>query len=180
MTIKLHPSVAFGDGNHPTTQGMMQLLNELRYERQLVCRNILDMGCGSGILSILAAQLWPDAKVLAADIQEEAVQMTQQHAMMNKVSHVIEAGRSDGCSHPKIAARAQFDLVIANMLAEPLMTHAAALVDHTKHGAVLLVSGVLDWQEAQIRQAYESLGMRAIEANQIGEWLSMLYVREGG
>lgn len=178
MTIKLHPSSAFGDGQHPTTQGMMRLMNELKYDHQQEFLNILDMGCGSGILSILAAQLWPDAQMIAADIKEEAVAMTQKNAALNAAVKQVRALRSDGVSHAEILTGAPYDLVIANMLAEPLLAHAKGLVAQCKNGGILLLSGILDWQLPQIHDAYEALSMQPLEALQAGEWCSIMLTRQ--
>ncbi len=209
--IKLHKTDAFGDGNHPTTQGMMAMLRELaghRHPERSASEvkdlstgsiypsvtsfpqddtfrlpktepriPILDMGCGSGILSILAAQLWPDARILAADLEEEAALATQKNAELNHVSQNITAIRSDGYQHATIHENAPYDLILANMLAEPLIRLVTQHYQHLNDHGTLLISGVLDWQEPTIRDIYETSGFQPVQALQSEEWLSMMFVK---
>ena len=145
-------SEAFGDASHPTTLGVIQLLKHLSNLHGM--RTVLDMGCGSGILALQAAYQW-HVPVIAADISKQAITATQANAEHNGLSELITAVRSDGYEHSIIQSHAPYDVIICNMLAEPIIRFAKDASAVASDEGLLLLSGILHWQEqsVQIRQA---------------------------
>ena len=156
---------------------MMALLQELAGQPNFQPQNILDMGCGSGILSIMAARIWPEAVIIAADIDEAAIAATRDHIALNEVQSHITPLQSDGYRADRITHTAPYDLIMANMLAEPLVALAKDTYDHLAAPSVLLLSGILEWQAPTIQQAYNGLGLNMLEAVQIEQWQTMMWVR---
>lgn len=164
---------AFGDGNHPTTAGVMAALEAID-PALFTPRNACDMGCGSGILAVAIAHGFA-CPVIAADIERQAIEIVQQNAVHNKVGDWVFSVHSDGFRHPEITARAPFDLIVMNILAEPLLQLAADAVNHLENNGVIILSGLLQWQEAQIRDAYTGLGLELTSRLVLGDWVTLCF-----
>lgn len=152
----------FGSGEHPTTQLAMQLLYALAATRD--CANILDIGCGSGLLALTAAHLWSNARITAADIQACAVDTTRRNVKHNGLVERIHAVRSDGYRHPDIQQRAPYDLVICNMTADPIVQLATSLDKVLAAGGVVVLSGVLTWRSEEVLALHAQLGIMPLLA----------------
>ena len=141
INIALDPGMAFGTGSHPTTHLCLAWLDAT----DLDGRRVLDYGCGSGILAIAAKRLGA-GRVVAVDIDDKAVMAARDNAQNNAVDLVVASSRDpiDG----------QFDIVIANILTNPLCVLAPALAARVVPGGVLVLSGVLEHQAAQVMAAY--------------------------
>src|SRR5476649_2727982 len=126
IPMKIEAGLAFGTGHHETTALCLAVLSELARTRRF--RNVLDLGCGTGLLAIGAAKLWR-RRVLASDIDVVAVEVTRENARANGEAPLVRAFTADGLVHPAIAAAAPFDLIIANILASPL-TRLAPEIAH--------------------------------------------------
>ncbi len=164
-------AAAFGDAQHPSTILALQLLELVA---QHGCPyNMLDMGCGSGILSLRAAQLWP-IPIIAADIEQSAVEATQANAEANGAS-AITAFRSDGYNHPRIQQEGCFALITANILPEILIPTAQDAVSLMAEEGLLLLSGILEWREAEVCAPYEALGLTLVNRAKKGEWVALLF-----
>ena len=149
---------AFGDGEHPSTQLAVAILQELSAVFEPA--NILDMGCGSGVLSLVACQLWPECHVLAADIALSAVETTKRNATRNKASHRVFAVRSDGTSHLEIRKRAPFDLILCNITADPILAMTGELAKLLRQdGGLILLSGVLAWRMDEVLESFAQHGV---------------------
>lgn len=164
---------AFGDANHPTTRLLLHALDVLAPQMQP--ERICDMGCGSGILSLRAAQLWPDAQIIAADIERSATEATEQNAKANGCAHRIHVLHSDGFNHPAIDAAAPYDLIVMNILAEPILRLLGDAAPRMAQGGVMLLSGLLQWQEEQIIQANQSLEIELTHRLKEGDWVAHLW-----
>ncbi len=165
-------AAAFGDANHPTTALLLNALEALAEQMQPA--RICDMGCGSGILSLRAAQLWPDTRIIAADLERTAVQATARNASANAMTN-ITAIHADGFRDPAIEAAAPYDMILMNILAEPILR---LLPDATRlcgTGGLLLLSGMLNWQQEQIIEANQMLGMELTHRFQQGDWVAHLW-----
>lgn len=138
--IRLDPGLAFGTGTHPTTRMCLRWIAQ----RNLGGRSVLDYGCGSGILAIGAAKFGADS-IVAVDIDPAAVESTQINAANNHVQ--LQAGLPD-------AAKGQFDVVLANILATPLKVLAPLLCAHVKAGGHLVLAGILERQAEELQEAY--------------------------
>jgi ribosomal protein L11 methyltransferase len=174
IVIKIDPSMAFGTGTHPTTQLCLEMVE--RYQKPGV--DVIDLGCGSGILSIAAVKL-SAGTVLAVDIDEEAVRVTHENADRNGVDDQIEVGLGsvDEIRQGKFSIR-QAPLVLANILAPIIIRlFEAGLGDLTTPGGTLILSGILAEQAARVEAAAQQKGYRLTEQRQIGDWVVMVMNR---
>lgn len=141
VCIELDPGLAFGTGSHPTTHLCLEWLAASLHGGE----SVLDYGCGSGILAIAAAMLGAQP-VLAVDIDEQAVQASRYNAQVNKAQ--VTASLPDGL------AAGQFNVVVANILSNPLKVLAPMLANRVAPGGHLVLSGVLERQAQDVAQAY--------------------------
>lgn len=152
MLLQIDAATAFGSGEHETTAGCLDALLFLR-DRGVLLKRILDMGCGSGILSIAAHRVWHTG-VLAVDIDPESVVVTDRHATANGVSNHVDAHQGDGFSADIVQNSAPYDLIIANILAGPLQDMAADMCKVTQAQGYVLLSGMLNEQADKVLEAY--------------------------
>ena len=168
--IQLDPGMSFGTGKHATTQACLRFLDRLATEDR--DRSVVDMGCGSGILSI-GAKILGFNDVRAFDNDPDCIPVTRENAAFNQVEFPVTV---DDLSHP----HPETDIVVANILA-PILIHfapqvAASVARHP--GARLILSGILDEQYGEVRKAYEAQGMREIGTILIENWRSGLFSRK--
>jgi ribosomal protein L11 methyltransferase len=161
LPIRIEAGLAFGTGHHETTALCLGALSVLSKKRAY--RNVLDLGCGTGLLAIGAAKLWK-RRVLASDIDPVAVEVTRENARANGVSSLIAGVVADGLAAPALSAHAPYDLIIANILAEPLTRLAPSIARALAPGGSLVLSGLLRWQENLVLCFYRphDLVLRAI------------------
>lgn len=159
---------AFGTGHHGTTKGCLIACDRLEREGLAPAR-ILDLGCGTGALAIAAAKVWPEAEILASDIDPEAVTETEVNARQNGLDGRIAAFQADGFAHPELDG-AHFDLIFANILAGPLQELAARLAAATADNGRAVLSGLLTEQIAAVESAYREAGMSVETTDIIDEW----------
>ena len=173
IDLLIDPALAFGSGHHESTNMCLALLSELARTGM----RALDVGCGSGILSIAMKKL--GAKVSACDTDEQAVSATQQNAEKNgvqidkiwlgSVSSLNEQGSS-------IAVQPQFDLVVANIIADVILILSADLKKALKPGGKLVLSGILEKYKDRIEQVFSDLNF--VQMKKQNEWLSFVYERK--
>ena len=172
--ILMDAGPAFGTGDHQRTRGCLIALDGLAQGRPVA--RILDLGCGSGILSIAAARIWP-AEIIAADFDRDAVAMTARCAQANGVAGRIAAFRSRGFQNRALRAGAPFDLVLANILARPLERLAPAIARHLAPGGRMVLSGLLIEQGAAVLEAYGKHGLAIAERFAFDEWLTLVLMK---
>ncbi|MEO5640654.1 MAG: 50S ribosomal protein L11 methyltransferase [Sphingomicrobium sp.] len=177
FNFEIDAGLAFGTGQHGTTAGCLEALDRLERDGR-VFSNIVDVGTGTGLLAFAALALWPQAKGLATDIDPISIDVTEENAAINGVRLGHGAGElllavADGMDHPLLTARAPFDLLIANILAGPLIELAPAFAAAVSPGASLVLAGLLDTQAAAVIAAYAALGMEVVEHGG-GEWCVLL------
>ena len=175
LSIALDAATAFGSGSHGTTKGCLKALDRIARRRRP--RRILDMGCGSGILAIAAAMAWK-TPVLAVDIDEEAVRVTAENARRNGVGNYVRAAAGPGFAAPIMQRQRKFDLIVANILARPLITMAPALARALAPGGEVVLSGLLTHQENQVIAAYRAQGLALLRRGRIDNW-STLELKRG-
>jgi ribosomal protein L11 methyltransferase len=156
IPIKIEAGLAFGTGHHETTALCLRVLSDLSKKRRFA--NVLDLGCGTGLLAIGAAKLWR-RPVLASDIDHVAVDVTRENAVANGVAPLIRAVTADGLTHPALAERAPYDLILANILAGPLTMLAPHIARALAPGGVAVLSGLLTWQENMVASFYRPQGL---------------------
>ena len=169
IPMKIEAGLAFGTGHHETTALCLGALSTIARERAF--RNVLDLGCGTGLLAIGAAKLWK-RPVLASDIDPVAVTVTRDNARANGVAPLVRAVTADGLTNPILANGAPYDLLIANILAGPLTQLAPSIIRSLAPGAVLLLSGLLTNQEKLVTSFYRSL--RYVGARRAGPWSALV------
>lgn len=172
--LRLDAGTAFGSGEHPTTGGCLLALDGLARRRRFCCP--LDLGCGSGILSIAAAKTWR-VPVLAADIDPEAVRVTTANARGNGVARLVRAVKADGFGHRAIAGRAPYDLILANILARPLSRLARPLARHLAPGGVAVISGIIERDGPWMIAVHRRVGLRLAARHAIDGWLTLVFRR---
>ncbi|MCX7676404.1 MAG: 50S ribosomal protein L11 methyltransferase [Alteraurantiacibacter sp.] len=171
---------AFGTGQHETTSGCLAMLDEMR-KRGVVLRNCADIGTGTGILAFAALSLWPRARVIASDIDPVCIGIVADNAALNAVPLGAGPGQllltvGDGMSSPLIKALEPYDLVMANILAGPLIEMAPAFAQSLLPGGNLLLAGLLTAQEQSVRNACMRAGFRLSTRLVRGDW-SILWLR---
>ncbi|CAN5170296.1 50S ribosomal protein L11 methyltransferase [soil metagenome] len=159
--------LAFGTGQHATTSGCLSMLDAIK-RRGAVFRNVLDLGTGTGLLAFAAMRLWPLAQATASDIDPVSIAVVRENAVLNGVGK-IRLVVADGLSHRELVARAPYDLVIANILAQPLIDMAPQIAASVAQRGTLVLAGLLDTQAAAVARAYRQQGMRLAQASG-GEW----------
>jgi ribosomal protein L11 methyltransferase len=174
LPIQLDAGLAFGSGEHATTEGCLLALQRLARRRRR--RRGLDLGCGSGILAIAAAKLWP-ARVLAADNDPVAVGVARANAIRNGVGRRVRTLLSEGYANPRLRAAGPFDLITANILADPLCALARATARHLAPGGALVLSGLLDRQAARVIEAHRDVHLRLLDQIPIGIWTTLILTR---
>ncbi|MGH6979877.1 MAG: 50S ribosomal protein L11 methyltransferase, partial [Stellaceae bacterium] len=162
-------ATAFGTGEHATTRGCLLATDHVKRPP----RRILDMGCGTGILAIAAAKLW-HRDVLATDIDPESVRVTRVNAKVNGVANAVRAEISPGYRHREIARRAPFNLVLANILARPLMDMAPDLARVLAPGGMAVLSGLLARQEAAVLAAHRAQGLYLVTRIALEGWHTLV------
>ncbi|MBO6633263.1 50S ribosomal protein L11 methyltransferase [Parvibaculum sp.] len=161
---------AFGTGHHETTAGCLEFISEML--RPGVPLNALDIGTGTGVLAIAIAKL-ARVNVLASDIDPVAVRVTKANARANGVAPFITALPAKGFGHPALAARAPYDLIVANILARPLVSLAPAFAKHLKPGGTLILSGTLRAQENMVAGAMRMQGLKLVSRKPKGDWVTL-------
>lgn len=175
LGIHMDAALAFGSGSHATTEGCLRLLQGWARSRRPA--RVLDVGCGSGILGIAAARLWPTSSVVATDIDPVAVRTAADNFRINRVSARAKAFTAPGCAHPTVASQGPYDLVLANILAEPLVRLAPALGSAVAVGGSIILSGLLTRDERWVQAAYLGRGFKLDRCCRIGEWSALLLTR---
>lgn len=173
-------SRAFGTGQHATTAGCLAMLTQMR-RQGVVVRNLADIGTGTGLLAFAALDLWPRALATASDIDAVCAPVVLDNAEANRIPFGGGPGAvtmvvAPGTDHPLIAARGPYDLLIANILAGPLVELAPDFAEAVLPGGQLLLAGLLETQEPRVRAAYLRAGFRLAARMVRGDW-SILWLR---
>ena len=174
-------SQAFGTGHHETTSGCLAILDAMK-RSGMNPRNIADIGTGTGLLAFAAMELWPRAFATASDIDPVCEDVVEHNAQLNAIAMGATEGEllyttADGTDDPLIEARGPFDLLIANILAGPLIQLAADFSQAVDSRGSLLLAGLLTAQEAPLRAAYLKQGFRLAGRLERGDW-SILWLRK--
>jgi ribosomal protein L11 methyltransferase len=174
-------SQAFGTGGHDTTAGCLAMLDRLA-RAGASPRNIADIGTGTGLLAFAAMALWPRARVIASDIDPASIFVTRDNAAINGVPLGRSGGRlalavAPGTDHPAIRHRAPYDLVVANILAGPLITLAPDIASATAPGGHAILAGLIARQMEPVLAAYRAHGFRLAARGGSAEWPCLLLVK---
>lgn len=173
-------SQAFGTGQHATTAGCLAMLSHMKRQGVRV-RNLADIGTGTGLLGFAGLHLWPTARAIASDIDAVCGPVVAENAMNNAIFLGDGPGRmamviAAGMEHPLLQAAGPYDLLIANILAGPLVELAPDFARSVVPGGSVLLAGLLETQEAAVRAAYRKAGLRLAARMVRGDW-SILWLR---
>ncbi len=174
IDLLIDANAAFGTGRHETTRGCllaMQALSKRHAAKRRAVERVLDMGCGSGVLAMAAAKLWP-CRVLAVDNDAPSIEVAQQNLRNNGVADCVQLLLSDGFRRAAVAG--PYDLILANILAEPLCRMAQDLSRHLAPGGVAILSGLLVGQEQAVIARYRIADLRLVHRFHLEEWSTLV------
>jgi ribosomal protein L11 methyltransferase len=177
LPIEIDAGLAFGTGTHATTRGCLEMLATLDPAETV---NAVDVGCGSGILAIAMAKLW-QRPVRGGDNDAEAVEVAIENAALNGVAPLCRFVTSTGLQAPELTQPAPYDLIVANILAGPLVELSETFAPAVRPGGRVLLSGLLVEQAAMVLDAYRSRGFvfeRRIDRETGGAWWRSLVLRK--
>jgi len=179
IPLKIDAGMAFGTGHHETTAGCLDAISILA--KSVRPCNILDLGCGTGLLGIAAGKIWRDASLALSDIDPDATEFTRDALRDNGLNGRPDTAviTADGMTHPGLSARAPYDLIIANILAAPLVRLAPSIVGALASGSQshLILSGLLVKQEQMVASAYRPFGLSVKHRIRRGEWSALVLSR---
>ena len=181
INFEIDAGLAFGTGQHATTAGCLAALDTLASNGSTFA-NIADIGTGTGLLAFAALALWPAAKCIATDVDPVAIDVSQENAAINGIRLGHGAGElllavADGTDSPMLAARAPFDLIVANILAGPLIALASDLTATLARNGTIILAGLLASQAADVLAAYASEGMELAARIDSGDWSILTLVQ---
>ena len=167
-TIEIEAGEAFGTAHHASTRGCLLALDRLARRRQFY--RVLDLGCGSGVLAIAAAKRFPAAAVICTDIDALAIDVARANARINDVAARVKLATATGADHALLRGNCRFDLIFANILAEPLIELAPPLTRLLEPGGFVVLSGLLESERRAVRAAYAACGLSAWSAMSLNGW----------
>jgi len=173
ISLLIEAGPAFGTGHHGTTLGCLKAMDQLEREG-LTPATILDLGTGTGLLAIAAKKLWPDADILATDIDPVSVEETLINAEKNTVAFAAQT--ADGFDHPAFGGKS-FNLILANILAGPLIELAPEVVKRLAPGGTVVLSGLLEEQADKVTAAYVAEGLTLKQRGLIDGWGTLVLSR---
>ena len=174
--ILIDAGEAFGTAHHATTAGCLAAIDRVTRTRRY--RNVMDLGCGSGVLAIAVARVLPKALILASDLDRPSVAVAAENMRLNGVAHRIHVFAAAGLDHPFIRHAGRFDLFIANILAGPLIMLATRVAAAVEPGGTLLLSGLLIPQAPQVIAAYRACGFTLVRHDRVYGWSTLELTRQ--
>lgn len=168
--IEIEAGLAFGTGHHGTTKGCLLAINDVL--RRGTPLNALDVGTGTGVLAIALARA-AHVPVLASDIDQDAVDVSIANVRANAAAALVEVVRADGVNAARIVDPGPYDLIVANILANPLVSMATGIARLSVPGTTLILSGLLTWQGRQVIAAYRNRGFVLVRRRAIDGWLTL-------
>ena len=170
IALRLDAGAAFGSGEHASTAACLMMLDELAKQRRF--SRPLDMGSGSGILTLAMAKTWR-APVIAVDIDDEATRVTARNARKNRLAPMVRALTGPGYRTPGVARHRPYDLIVANVLARPLIHMAGDVAANLASGGRVILSGLLERDGRRVIQAHRDRGLRLVRTRTINGWITI-------
>ncbi len=171
--LLIEASMAFGTGHHGTTQGCLEALDRLERDGAQVAA-VADIGCGTAVLAMAAAHLWPDAApILASDIDQVAVYVARANVAANALDERVKCIEAAGFAHADLTRAQPFDLVLANILKGPLLALAPDMAAAIRPGGHAILSGILNAQAEEVRARYLAQGFDLAHQARIGDWTTL-------
>lgn len=173
--LLIEAAMAFGTGHHGTTLGCLKGLDRLA-KAGFVGQNVADIGCGTAVLAMGAARIWPNT-VLASDIDEVAVEVALANVTANGLEGRVHCVEAAGFGHPDLKAKSPYDLIFANILKAPLVDLAPDMGANIAQGGHAILSGILNEQADDVVAAYDAAGFDVHTREEIGEWTTLTLTR---
>lgn len=175
--LLIEASMAFGTGHHGTTQGCLEALDRLE-AKGFVPGRVADIGCGTAVLAMGAARIWPQAAtIIASDIDEVAVDVALANVAANGLEERVKCVEAAGFGHADLQAGAPYDLVFANILKGPLIALAPDMCDSLAPGGYAILSGILNPQASEVIEVYCALDFNLEEKRRIVDWTTLVLRR---
>lgn len=174
--LLIEAAMAFGTGHHGTTLGCLRALDRLA-DAGVVGQNVADIGCGTAVLAMAAARIWPNP-VRASDIDAVAVDVARSNAAANGLEGRVLCLEAAGFDHPDLLAASPFDLVFANILKGPLIALAPDMARHLALGGHAILSGILNEQADEVIGVYADVGINLVHREEIVDWTTLTLGRE--
>ena len=173
--LKIEAAMAFGTGHHGTTVGCLLSLDYL-CKSGYTFNNVADIGCGTGVLAMAAARV-SQGNIIAADIDEIAVATARANFIANGLSAKIALVQSRGFQNARISQNAPYDLIFANILANPLCRLARDMAKFSQQNGLIILSGILNRQAKRVEHYYFSNGFSRLFVQKLGEWTTIIMRR---
>jgi ribosomal protein L11 methyltransferase len=173
--LLIEAAMAFGTGHHGTTLGCLRAFDRLLHQNYIF-NNVLDLGCGTAVLAMAAARA-SSINVIASDIDSIAVEVANANIVANDLINRVTCIQSIGFNADDLLNAAPFDLIFANILKGPLIDLAPEIASNLKTGGIVVLSGILIEQAAEILGIYEAQGITLLEREDIGEWVALTLLR---
>jgi ribosomal protein L11 methyltransferase len=173
--IEIDAGEAFGTAHHASTLGCLLAIDRLTEVRAY--RNVLDLGSGSGVLAIAVGRLLPNAVIAASDSDTEAIRVSTENMRKNAMAARIRPVQALGLDHPALRRAAPYDLIIANILAGPLIRLAKTLAQAAAPGGALVLSGILAHQAPAVLAAYAAAGFVRTRVDHLTGWVVLTLER---
>jgi len=170
--LLIEAAMAFGTGHHGTTLGCLRAVDTL-IENGFEAQNAIDVGCGTAVLAMAAAKHW-GRPVIASDIDPVAVEVAEANSAANGLQDLIYCVEAAGLDHPQLASKAPFDLIFANILMGPLIALAPSMGKASAPNGYVILSGILNEQADDVREAYLQNGYNLTKIDEIGEWTTLV------
>lgn len=175
--LLIDAAMAFGTGHHGTTLGCLKALDQL-VDDGFVGTKVVDIGCGTAVLAMAAARIWPDP-VLASDIDEVAVDVARANVAANELEGRVTCVEAAGFNAPELKNAAPFDLVFANILKGPLIGLAPDMAANIQPGGYAILSGILNPQADEVVEVYFQNGFNLINRSEIVDWTTLILQLNG-
>ncbi len=177
IALLIEAAMAFGTGHHGTTLGCLRALDRLVADG-LEARTIADIGCGTAVLAMAAAAVWPQsATVMASDIDQVAVDTSEANVEANGLAGRVECITAAGFDDPALEAAGPYDVVFANILKGPLVALAPDMAKHVASGGHAILSGILNDQADSVLEVYARHGFNCVHREEIVDWTSLTLTR---
>lgn len=172
IALLIEASMAFGTGHHGTTLGCLVALDRLVVDGFAATR-VADIGCGTAVLAMAAAQVWASAVVVAGDIDPVAIEVAEANLVANRLVGRLELFVGPGFDHDTCRAAMPYDVVFANILKGPLVDLAPDMASAVRPGGYAILSGILNQQADAVRDAYGNAGFACSTSDVIGDWTTL-------
>ncbi len=176
IPLLIEASMAFGTGHHGTTLGCLRAVDRLA-DQGFAPKRAIDIGCGTAVLAMAAARLWPDAAVMASDIDAVAVDVAEVNLAANGMTGAVFCLEAAGFEADEIHRAAPFDLIFANILKGPLIAIAPDVAAHAAPKGKVILSGILNEQADSVQDVYQSNHFAVLNREVIGDWTTLTLER---